>query len=288
MKRLLLIILCFLLIPIGFQAQDTLTKKEIHRQKKNFLFPDRPWTIEVPLWIPGFAGSFAYGDVTIEGEDGIDPENPIEPPPGGDIGKILSRLFTKDWYLKFFYLTKISYENKGFLVQLDGLGGEVGTSVKFVYNNKEIVQSNFRTLNFRLLAGYKFVDVRSRNKKFRYELYGYLGARLHLQRIYSDLNRVINKLDINPVWVEPVFGLQNQFSWKKWFLVVQGDYGGFFVNSKYSFQLTTYVYYRTGRFNSIKVGWNHLDLNHKGTFLKEDYTVNTTLSGPSIGFVFLF
>ena len=288
MKKFLLILICFCFIPALSDAQDTLTKKEKWAQQKNFLIPGRPWTLELPLWIPGFAGSFAYRDVTIEGEDGVDPENPIEPPPGGDFGKILSRLFTKNWYLKFFYLTKISYENKGFLVQLDGIIGEVGNSVKFNYNNNEIVQANFQTFNLRFIAGYKIVDKRAGNDKFRYELYGYMGTRVHFQRIYSDLNNTINKLDINPIWAEPVFGLQNQFSWKKWFLAVQGDYGGFFINSKYSFQLTTYAYYRTGRFNSIKFGWNHLDLNHRGTFQNEDYNLNFTLSGPTVGFVFLF
>lgn len=288
MKKYILLLVLLFLAMVSTNAQDTLTKKEYRKQQKNFLLSDKSWTLEVPLWIPGFAGEFVYGDVTLEGEDGVDPENPIEPPPGGSIGKILSRLFTQNWYLKYFYLTKISYENKDFLVQMDGAGGEIGNSVKFNYNNKEIVQSNFRTLNFRFLVGYRFIDVHARNKKFRYELYGYLGARLHFQRIYSDLNRVINKLDINPVWAEPVFGLQNQFSWKKWFLVVQGDYGGFFINSRYSLQLTTQVFYRTGRFVSFKLGWNHLRLNHKGVFLTEDYLVSATLSGPSAGIVFLF
>ncbi len=78
-------------------AQDTLSRKEIRVQQANYLLKDRPWTIEVPLWIPGYAGSFAYGEISIEGEDGYDPVNPIEPP--GGIGGILSRLFTDDWYL---------------------------------------------------------------------------------------------------------------------------------------------------------------------------------------------
>lgn len=274
--------------PAITYAQDTITQKERWKQQKDFLIPGRPWTVELPLWIPGFAGSFAYGDVSVEGEDGVNPENPIEPPPGGEFGKIFSRLFTKNWYLKFFYMTKMSYENKGLLIQLDGIIGEVGNSVKFNYNNTEIVQANFQTFNLRLLAGYKIVDKRARNEKFRFELYGYLGSRVHFQRIYSNLNDAINKLDINPVWAEPVYGIQTQFSWKKWFFVVQGDYGGFFINSKSSFQLTTYLYYRTGRFNSIKFGWNHLDINHQGNFLNEDYQINITLSGPSVGFVLLF
>lgn len=288
MKRLISLILLFTIAHSFSFGQDTLTKKEIRKQQTSFLIPGRPWTFEIPLWIPGYAGSFAYGDASIEGEDGIDPENPIEPPPGGAIGEILSRLFTKNWYLKFFYLTKLSYENKDFIVQLDGIGGAVGNSVKFKANNNQIVQANFQTINVRLFAGYRFVDVYSKNKKFHYELYAYLGVRAHYQKIYSDMDGVINKLDINPAWYEPIFGLQNQFSWKRWFLVLQADYGGFFVASKYSIQLSTYVYYRTGRLTSIKLGWNHLDLNHRGTFRNEDYKVDVTLSGPAVALVFHF
>ncbi len=138
MKKLFFTFLVFsLFVSTGF-SQDSLTDKAWNKQQKSFLIPGRPWTFEVPIWLPGFAGSFAYGDVSLEGEDGIDPEHPIEPPPGGDFGKIISRLFTKDWYLKFFYLTKISYENKNFLVQLDGIAGAVGSSVKFNYNDKQV------------------------------------------------------------------------------------------------------------------------------------------------------
>ena len=57
-------------------AQDTLTKREIRIQEANFLLAVRPWSIEIPLWIPGFAGDFAYGDISIEGEDGVNPEFP--------------------------------------------------------------------------------------------------------------------------------------------------------------------------------------------------------------------
>ena len=105
MKKLFLILACIVvLVPGILSAQDTLSRKELRKQEANFLLQERPWTIEVPLWIPGYAGSFAYGDIDIEGEDGVNPEHPIEPPEG--IGGILSRLFSDDWYLKFFFLTE--------------------------------------------------------------------------------------------------------------------------------------------------------------------------------------
>ncbi|MCK5699548.1 MAG: hypothetical protein KAI29_00280 [Cyclobacteriaceae bacterium] len=269
-------------------AQDTLTKKEIRIQEANYLLSDRPWTIEIPLWIPGFAGSFAYGDISIEGEDGVNPQLPIEPPPGGIIGEILSRVFTDEWYLKFFFLTKIAYEKNQFLAQFDAISGSVGESVKFKYNNQLIVQANYRSTNMRLFGGYKIVNANSINKRFQYELFAYGGARIHFQKIYSDLDGVINKLDINPTWVEPIIGLHNQLTWKRWYVVIQGDYGGYFVESKQSVQLTGLVYFRTGKLTSVRFGWNHLVLHHSGNFLKEDYRINATFSGPSAGVVFHF
>ena len=284
-----MIAICFSIMAPGIiGAQDTLTKREIRIQEANFLLSGRPWTIEVPLWIPGFAGNFAYGDVSIEGEDGVNPEFPKEPPPGGIIGEILSRVFTDEWYLKFFFLTKVAYEKDQYLAQFDAIFGSVGETVKFNYNNQTVVQANYRTTNFRLFGGYKFINTTSSNKKFRYELFAYVGARTHFQKIYSDLDGVINKLDINPTWVEPIIGLQNQLTWKRWFVVIQGDYGGYFVGSKHSIQASGYVYFRTGKLTSVKLGWNHLALNHSGNFLKEDYRVNATFSGPSAALIFQF
>jgi len=108
LKKSYLIIIWFsIIVPGIISAQDTLTKKEIRVQNSSYFLPGRPWTFEFPLWIPGFAGSFAYSDVSIEGEDGVNPEHPIENPPGGAVGEILSRLFTTDWYLKFFSIVRL-------------------------------------------------------------------------------------------------------------------------------------------------------------------------------------
>lgn len=288
--RKLYCILCLILlgIPGTLCAQDTKAGKELKKQQSSYLLEERTWTVEIPLWIPGYAGSFAYGSVSLEGEDGVDPAHPIEPPPGGILGKILSRLFTDEWYLRFFFLYKASWEKNNFLLQSDALIGSVGETIKFNYNNKTVVQANFRTTNLRFLGGYRVVDAWSGNRKFHYELYPYLGARIHGQKIYSDLDGLINKLDINPVWVEPILGLQNQFSWKRWFVVLQGDYGGYFVSSKSSYQFLTYVYYRCGRVCSAKLGWMHLDVKHSGRFLDDKYSINATFSGPTAGIAFHF
>ena len=287
MNKYIVLFISLLLLGATVFSQDTITKKQWRKQHKSFLLPGRPWTVEIPLWVPGFAGSFAYGDIDIEGEDGSDPEQPIEPP-GGDIGEIISRLFTTDWYLKFFFLTKLAYEKNRLLFQFDAISGSIGNAVKFNYNDKEIVSVAFRTTNLRLYGGYQIVNADSKNRRFRYELYGYLGVRAYFQRIYSSLGGGALELDIRPTRIEPIIGLQNQFTFKRWFIVLQGDYGGLFVDNKYSYQVSTYAYFRTGRLTSLKLGWNHLVLNHKGIILNEDYKIDVTFSGPAIGLAFHF
>jgi hypothetical protein len=78
MHKAVLFIFTCIFIPVIISAQDSLTKKETRILEADFLIPGKPWTVEIPLWIPGFAGEFAFGDINIEGEDGI--QNPIEPP----------------------------------------------------------------------------------------------------------------------------------------------------------------------------------------------------------------
>ena len=92
-------VLLFVFGSVGLSAhsansQDTLTRKELRKQQKSFLIPGKPWTIEIPLWLPGFSGNFAYGGINLEGEDGVDIENPIEPPPPFDWDNIFSRVFS--------------------------------------------------------------------------------------------------------------------------------------------------------------------------------------------------
>jgi hypothetical protein len=287
-KKYWIILFTTIFISLSLVGQDTLTKREIKKQKKNFLLPGKPWVVEIPLWLPGFTGSFGYGEVSIEGEDGQEIENPIEPPPPPNWGDIFNRIFSTKWYLKFFLLNRVAYEKNRFLAQFDAIAGAVGESTEFNYNSKQIVQANFRTINMRLFAGYKLVNATGRQQKFRYELFAYLGVRAHFHKIYSDLDGLINRLDINPVWYEPVIGLQNQFTWKRWFIAVQGDYGGFFVPQKYSVQISGYVYYRSGRVVSLKAGWSQLILNHTGTFLGEDFRIQSKLSGPGLGIAFHF
>ena len=102
------------------------------------------------------------------------------------------------------------------------------------------------------------------------------------------MNGTSVELDINPIWVEPLIGLENQFTWKRWMFIFQGDYGGLLFQGKQSVQLSAYAHFRMGGLTSIKFGWNHLYLDQKNVFLQQDYTVKMTLSGPAVALAFHF
>ncbi len=296
MKKILLYVLLSFLTVISVSAQDTTDNKKT-RPEKSFLRQDRSWTVEIPIWVPGFRGEYAYGEVTVEAEDGQNPgvpDHPIEPPEPGEPpwggGNIFSRLFTSSSYLKFFAMSKVTYKKNRFLVQADMFSGAVGNSLNFRFNDKTVVQANIRTTLIRSFAGYAIINKENKSKKLRYELFGYAGVRVHVVKVFSDLDRIniINKLDINPVWVSPILGVKNQLTLKNWLFILQGDMGGYFDETKYSYMINAFAYYRLSNLLSLKFGWTDWDMNHNSDFRGENLKIKVHLSGPSTGLNFHF
>ncbi len=283
MLRKVTLIIFFLTLFTGvadLSAQDVVVEKA-HKGIKNMLEDTRPWTLELPIWIPGFSGEFAYGDVDLEGDSGVDPGDP-EDPDDDDKPGILKRLFNKGTKFNYFFIGRFAYEKNRLRAQTDLIGGSIGSNVKFKYNNKEIVQADFSALMFRLWAGYKVYEHSS--ETFRYELFVYSGLRFYSQRVKSDLNGLEAKLNVNPVWGEVLIGVQNQFTFKRWYFIIQADHGGFDLNNTLSFQYSINSYYRIGRSISLKLGWNHLDVRNNIEIRSKDLKLKIQLSGPAIGF----
>ena len=135
---------------------------------------------------------------------------------------------------------------------------------------------------------YKIVEKWGAKNNFRYEAFVYGGIRTYFQRVQSELNGTSLELDVAPVWVEPIIGLENQFTWKRWMLTLQGDYGSITSKKRQTYQLTAFVNYRMGKLTSIKFGCNHLYINRADEFLNEEIKIKLTLSGPSVGVAFHF
>ncbi len=271
----------FILAVVSVGAQNKLTKEQ--KKALRTFDVEKPFVFEVPIWVPGFAGDFAYGDVDLEADDGWDPGDPGDPDDDNN-GSILRKLFKNEWYLRFFYLTKISYEKGKFMVFTDAVMGSIGDDVTFVLNNKNIAESRFSTFNMRLAVGYKFFDKKSQNN-FRYEIIGFGGVRGHSQLIRSsfvplDINININ---INPKWIEPLIGAHVEVTKKRWKVLFQADYGGLLKEQKYSSMFVLNGFYKIGRTTSLRMGWTVLSLNHFGSVGNEDYKINVLLTGPGVG-----
>lgn len=283
LKLKLFIIFVFLSTVIQSQTIDSQLSSRL----------DNEWSIEIPIWIPGFRGDFAYGDVDLEGEDGGNPppptpENPIEPGEGLG-GDFLSRFFDKDDFLKFFYMSKISYRPNRFLFQFDAFGGTAGSSVKFNYNNKEIVSGAYNLFLGHFYAGYSLFQKKDYEKEERTDIYIYTGLRSTISSMKADLNNKEIEFEINPTKLEVLLGINANFIFKKWRLNFKGDIGGFIESSKViSYKIQLLIYYYFGRSTSLRFGWTDLDLKHDGIFQNERLIINTHLSGPNLGIAFDF
>jgi hypothetical protein len=267
-------------------AQDSIPVSKA-KNKQSYRTDSSHWTIEIPIWIPGFRGEFAYGDVELEGEDGIVPvpENPIEPPKFGDA---LKRIFKTKGSLNYFFIGSFSYTNKRFYSELDIFSGTLGAALKFRYNNKALVGAKLHTDLFRLNVGYTLLRRPLFSEKASYLMYGYGGIRLHNFKIESNLDNIGKTLKVDPLWIEPIVGLKNEINFDYWQFIVQADMGSFGIEDKFSYQLNLYTFYRISNLLSVKAGWNSWYSNYHDRFKNEDLVLKTHLAGPVAGLVFNF
>lgn len=284
-RVVILIVFCFI-ISYNVLAQDS-TRVKKNKLERNFLQDNGHWTIEVPIWIPGFRGEYAYGDVELEGEDGPPPEigHPIEKPGPGDIFK---RLFKTSGSLNFFFMNRITYDNQKFYAQFDALSGTVGGSLFFRYNNSELVKAKFNTNLFRFYFGYALIDTWSESEKVNFRTHAYGGIRIHDVNVSSEINKIDAQLKIDPLWVEPIVGLRAELALKRWLFSITGDLGNFGLNNKSSYMINLYAYFRLSNLLSIKAGWTDWDIKHKDKVMNEELKLKVHLSGPSTSLTFYF
>jgi hypothetical protein len=285
-KRLVIFFIICLISIQAIHSQDSISYSNI-KKKQSYRTDSSHWTIEIPIWIPGFRGEFAYGDVELEGEDGTVPvpEHPIEPPKFGDA---LKRIFNTKGSLNYFFIGSFSYTNKRFYSELDLFSGTVGEKLKFIYNNNTLVGAKIHTDLFRLNAGYTLLRRPVFSEKADYLLYGYGGIRFHNFKIESNLDNIGKTLKIDPLWIEPIVGLNNVIKIDYWQFVAQADMGSFGIEDKFSYQLNLFAFYRISNLLSVKAGWNSWYSNYHDRFKNEDLVLKIHLAGPVAGLVFNF
>jgi hypothetical protein len=269
----------------GVNAQDSISTNHV-KHRNNYITVNDHWLIEIPIWLPGFNGNLSYGDIYLESVDFSGSGNPNDP--GGHTSDILSRVFGMDSNLNYFFLNKIAYRNKKFYSQFDVISGSIGKSVFFQYNNADLVQMKFSIFLFRLFAGYKFYETKSNSEKWNYTLHGYGGVRIYKTYITSEFNKIDKSLEVEPLWVEPIIGVRNEFTLKKWRFLLQADVGNFNIGGKLSYMINFDAYFRINNLLSIKAGWNDLDVRFQDNYEGEELKLKMHFSGPALALTFHF
>ena len=286
----------FILLPFhqdissSLYAQDSINVK-LSDGYGGFLTDHYKWIAEVPIWIPGFRGAFAYGETSLEGADGEFPSivNPIEPEPDPpDDGNILSRLFSKSTFFRFFFVGRVGYKMEKTIFEMDFFSGGIGDKITFRLDEREVARATYTTIMGRAFVGRMLYQHLSKSQKSRFTLIGYLGAKVYWVELYSELKRIKPTLDIEFFWGQPAVGLIFKYTLRDWLFKLQGDIGGLMSQKNYSYMFTASVNYRISKLISLKLGWSDWDLNHQRHFKGEKLVLNVHLSGPNTGITFHF
>ena len=105
---------------------------------------NRNWTITLPLWIPGYRGQFAVGDIDVEGESG-----------GGSGWGFLERLFDNRLKINFAFMGSASWERDRWRIYGDIFGGKFTDDVIFKLTDGTVVSAKVQPIIPTIHANYR-------------------------------------------------------------------------------------------------------------------------------------
>jgi len=264
-----IIIICLFFIIADLSAQDSISTK---RNSLDFLdeIDQRKWRVKVPIWVPGFRGSFAYGGIS-------------QLPEGGDYD-VIDRL-QGELGIEFYFIGDIKFRPKKWLFGVDGFHTNLASNLKFQNIDKLEFQAGIDGTILRGLVGYRAFEKRNENTYFKAQIYPYLGLRYFDLNIYSEERAI---LDIKPSWFEPIIGVEIPIQYRRWFFLTQMDVGGFSINNHWSYSAMINATYRFTRLFALGAGWNFLNFNYDQEFEYKYLDLEIQLSGPVLSLEFHF
>lgn len=268
-KFILFSLLIFGSLCTKINAQDSLSVK---KDKLAFLeeVQDHKWMIKVPIWVPGFRGSFAYGGIRLYD---IRPDYGIIDRLNGELG------------VTFYLILDVSYAPGNWLINADGFHAGLASSITFENIDRVEFLGNIDGTIARGLVGYKVFETTNKDTFFKFNIYPYVGLRYINLDVYSVKRDV---LDIRPDWVDPLVGLRLNLDYKRWFLLVRGDIAGFGLTDHSSSYFGVNANYRFSKLFSLGLGYNFLDIKYKQDFERNFLDLGIRLAGPGLSMEFQF
>ena len=264
-------IFLFLLIvsPLSqvLYGQDSLSQKQSKLEFLNHI-DDRNWHIEVPVWVPGFRGSLTYGGITTL-------------PEGGDFD-VIDRL-NGELGLTFYLIGNVAYSPGNWLFNIDGFRTTLASDLGFENVDKVQFLVDIEGTILRGLAGYKVLEIENKEKYTKFELYPYGGFRYINLDIYSTNT---NFLDIRPDWIEPILGIKAPLRYRRWFVTLKADVGGFSINNHWSWSAALKANYRFSKLFAIGLGYTGMEFNYDQDFEYKYLNLGIRLAGPVLSVQF--
>jgi hypothetical protein len=237
----------------------------------------REWTITLPLWIPGYRGQFAVGDIDVDGESG-----------GGSGWGFLERLFDNKVKLNFAFMGAGAWERDRWRIHGDIFGGKFTDDVIFKLTDDTVVSASVQPIIPTVHAGYRVLQHSwgdSESEQIRVSVYG--GVRYYDVTLEVDVLQ--RRQSLEDSWVDPILGVWVPVDLsRRWFIEVSGDLGGFDVGSKLSWHIFGAGSYRASRLLIFTLGYNILDVDYRNTIASQNFVYRVTVGGPVAGVRFNF
>lgn len=243
-------------------------------KKEDLYFKNNPtkWEIDLPIWIPGVKGQFAYGNFEFEGTERQERER-----------------IAKNFGIEFYFGTRFTRRINRVWFLLDGYAGRIRNTFYYQNSNnqneKQLVEVTIGAGMPRLLAGYSILNNKPDNE-LQAELIPYIGVRyLNIHLVTTVFDSALT-VDVQPEWLEPVFGIYVPITYKRMKVDFMSDLG---TNGRNGSWISNILFhYRASKLLSFKAGWAFMVLSYDRQFLNKDLTLGMNLNGPTIGFGFHF
>lgn len=250
-------------------AQDTINK-DLRKEKLYDEIAQRKWRVKLPVWVPGFTGTFAYGGIgTLPEGGGFSVVDRLE----GEIG------------VTFYLIGDVQFRTKKWLFAADGFHTTLASNLKFQNIDKIEFPAAIDGTIVRGYAGFKIYEKNDIDNRLRVTIYPYGGLRYIDLRIYSEDSNI---LDLDPAWAEPILGVRGGVYYKRWLFEAKADIGGFSINNHWSGFAGFDSSYRFGKFFGLGLGWAFMHFNYDSDFDFKHLDLSMRLSGPVLSVEFYF
>ncbi len=239
-------------------------------------------TLTIPVWIPGYTGQFAIGDIDVDGGgDGGD---------GSGGGEWFGQFFDASGKLEFFFLGRVRVDVNAWTFLADSFGGKLRETVTFRITDGTVIDASIRPAMLRVFAGRRIKRWTPGSPGDHFiTLRGYGGVRYNDVDFEATLTQNGYPLEKRANWLDPIVGVQATFLvHEHWRFLAWTDIGGFGAGSRIAWWWEVSAGYRFADWFTLQLGWSMMHIDYRGSAGEQDLHWNAWLSGPSLALAFSF